>query len=87
MPRSTVPSNIGGCIRSMCTSGMILAVVGSSQPAGAQVQAVVGPRVRIDTGGGTFAANETTVSASEADPDVVIAGWNDWRRSGASEVN
>ena len=42
---------------------------------------VIGPRVRIDVIGGTFPANETTASASEADPNVVVAAWNDWRRS------
>jgi hypothetical protein len=51
--------------------------------AGAQV---VGPPVRIDPGGGTAAANETTASASEFNPNRIIAGWNDWRQSGGSEI-
>ena len=46
----------------------------------------IGPQNRLDPGGGTAAANETTVSASEFNPNVIIAGWNDWRRSGGSEV-
>lgn len=46
----------------------------------------VGPPVRIDTGSGTEAANETTASASDARPGVVIAGWNDWRNSTSFEV-
>ncbi|QOJ16859.1 MAG: exo-alpha-sialidase [Phycisphaeraceae bacterium] len=47
---------------------------------------IIGPQKRIDPGGGTFAANETTVSASEFNPNVIVAGWNDWRRSTASEI-
>ncbi len=47
----------------------------------------VGPPVRIDPAGGTAAANETTGVASEIDPDVVIAGWNDWRASTGQEIN
>ena len=46
----------------------------------------VGDQVRIDTTGGTFAANETTVSASDANPMHVVGSWNDWRDSGANEV-
>lgn len=46
----------------------------------------IGPQKRLDPGGGTAAANETTVSASEFNPNVIVAGWNDWRRSGGSEV-
>ncbi len=40
---------------------------------------IIGPQVRIDVGGGTFVANETSASASEMDPNVVIAAWNDLR--------
>jgi len=47
---------------------------------------IVGPPVRIDPGGGTAAANETTASASEFNPNVVIAGWNDWRQSTSQEI-
>ena len=39
----------------------------------------IGPQVRIDLGGGTEAANETTAAASETDPLRVVAGWNDYR--------
>ncbi|MCH8822160.1 MAG: hypothetical protein IH984_01505 [Planctomycetes bacterium] len=42
---------------------------------------IIGPQVRIDVGGGTSVANETTASASEMDPNVVIAAWNDWREA------
>ena len=42
----------------------------------------IGPQVRIDLGGGTAAANETTAAASEMDPLRVVAGWND-RRQGS----
>jgi len=41
----------------------------------------VGPQIRIDVNGGTFSASETTGAVSDADPDVIIAGWNDWRAS------
>ncbi len=40
---------------------------------------IIGPPIRIDLGGGTAWANETTGSASEFDPDVIVAGWNDYR--------
>ncbi|MCH8823797.1 MAG: hypothetical protein IH984_09855 [Planctomycetes bacterium] len=40
---------------------------------------IVGPQIRIDIGGGTAAANETTCSLSKLDPNVAIAGWNDYR--------
>lgn len=43
---------------------------------------VVGPQVRVDTVGGTDGANETTVSASHANPADVVAGWNDYRSGG-----
>ncbi|MEE9130220.1 MAG: sialidase family protein, partial [Phycisphaerales bacterium] len=46
---------------------------------------VIGPQVRIDVGGGTFAANETTASASEMDPNVIVAAWNDWRDAAPKE--
>ena len=47
---------------------------------------VVGPQIRIDPGGGTAAANETTMSASDVNPLELVGGWNDWRLSGGSEV-
>lgn len=40
---------------------------------------IVGPQIRIDIGGGTAPANETTCSLSKFDPNVAIAGWNDYR--------
>lgn len=42
-------------------------------------QPSVGPQIRIDLGGGMSAANETTGSLSKLNPNVVIAGWNDYR--------
>ncbi|MHC4413983.1 MAG: hypothetical protein ACYS0G_01735 [Planctomycetota bacterium] len=42
----------------------------------------IGDQVRIDVGGGTAKANETTASASEMDPRVIVAGWNDYRDQG-----
>lgn len=52
----------------------------------ASAQVEVGPQVRIDVGGGTFAANETTMAASDANPLEITGAWNDWRRSGGGEV-
>ncbi len=51
-----------------------------------QLQPTIGPQVRIDVDGGVEAANETTVSVSEANPNEIIAGWNDWRRSTGNEI-
>ncbi len=47
----------------------------------AQSGVSVGPQIHIDPGGGIFAANETTGSASAVNPLEIIAGWNDWRES------
>ncbi len=41
----------------------------------------IGPQVRIDLGGGTSAANETTAAANAMDPLRVTAGWNDYRQN------
>lgn len=38
----------------------------------------VGPQIRVDQTG-AIAGNETTVAASDVNPDEVIAGWNDYR--------
>jgi len=65
--------------------GLIVAAI-CLLPSGVFAQVTVGPPIRIDVGGSTFAANETTVSASDANPLEIIAGWNDWRRSGSSEL-
>ena len=50
------------------------------------VTPIIGPQQRIDVAGGTDAANETTGAASSVSPGDIIAGWNDWRDSGGSEV-
>ena len=60
---------------------MGLSVLAAASLAAAQPEPIIGPQVRIDPDGGTFAANETTCSVSEANPLEIIAGWNDWRRS------
>lgn len=62
-----------------------VAACGAAAPAVAQLQPIVGPPVRIDAGG-TAAANETTAAATSSNPNAIVAGWNDWRDSGASEV-
>jgi len=41
----------------------------------------VGPQVRVDVGGGTFAANETSIAGIRLAGDELVATWNDWRRS------
>lgn len=48
-------------------------------PNSAQAQVTVGSQVRVDTGRGTGACNETTISASKANPLEIVAGWNDYR--------
>ena len=48
---------------------------------------IIGPQVRVDVGGGRSAANETTASASEVDPNVIVAAWNDWRDAPPPEGN
>jgi hypothetical protein len=63
--------------------GLVIALATST--AWPQLLPVVGPPVRIDPGGGTAAANETTAAVSEANPQEIIAGWNDWRESDETE--
>lgn len=43
---------------------------------------VVGPQVRVDTGGGTAPGNETSIASSSVDSDQIVASWNDYRSSG-----
>lgn len=60
-----------------------------ADPAAAQLQPTYGPPSRVDTGGGTAAANETTaagVAGTHGNPGFVVAGWNDWRESGSIEL-
>lgn len=58
------------------------AVLVATSPAWAWVDPIIGPQTRIDPGGGTAPANETTASASELNPAVAVAGWNDYRTPG-----
>jgi len=67
-------------------AGVVLAFGLAVSVAQAQLMPVIGPQVRIDPGGGTEAANETTASVSEANPLEIIAGWNDWRLSQGTEI-
>ncbi len=60
-------------------AALAFVAVGVSARAGGPA---VGPQVRVDTVGGTAGANETTVSASDVNPNEIIAGWNDYRESG-----
>ncbi|MGI9012995.1 MAG: hypothetical protein ACR2GY_01955, partial [Phycisphaerales bacterium] len=41
----------------------------------------IGPQLRVDNTG-TISANETTASASDANPLDMISGWNDYRSDG-----
>ena len=42
----------------------------------------VGPQIRIDTHGGTAAANETSMASSDFNPLEVVGTWNDYREPG-----
>ena len=72
--------------RALVGAGVVLAFALAVSVAQAQLMPVIGPQVRIDPGGGTEAANETTASVSEANPLEIIAGWNDWRLSQGTEI-
>lgn len=41
----------------------------------------IGSAVRIDFNGGTYAANEISISSSESNPLELLAAFNDWRQS------
>ncbi len=56
----------------------------TARSAGSGVQ--VGPQVRVDVGAGIEACNETSCAGIDANPQEVVASWNDWRDSGSSEV-
>lgn len=75
-------------LEAMSTLRITVVLTAALLPAAAfaQLQPTVGPQVRLDVGGGTEAANETTISVSEANPDEIIAGWNDWRLSTSNEI-
>ena len=62
--------------RSVLTAVLLLA------PAATAQDPVIGAQTRIDPGGGSAPANETTASASELIPGVAVAGWNDYRQPG-----
>jgi hypothetical protein len=47
---------------------------------------VISPQQRVDENGGTEAANETTGAGTDVNSGELVAGWNDWRDSGASEA-
>ncbi len=65
---------------------VLLGVIATAMIGGAATAQEIGREVRVDNNGTTFAANETTAAASEANPMEIIAGWNDWRDSGGSEI-
>jgi hypothetical protein len=46
----------------------------------------VGPQVRIDKAGTTFAANETSAASTDVFPLEVVGTWNDWRDSTFNEI-
>ncbi len=47
----------------------------------------VGPQVRLDAGGGTSWANETTITSLHVSPNEVVAGWNDYRSGNNNGVS
>ena len=49
-------------------------------------QPEIGPQIRIDVKGTTFASNETSMASSDPRPLEAVAGWNDWRRSDGQEI-
>ncbi len=51
---------------------------------GSRLAPAVGPQVRMDSGGGTYAANETTMASLDGSPLEVVGAWNDWRQQGSS---
>ena len=55
----------------------VMIIAAPAAPATAGSDPDVGPQIRIDLGGGTSAANETTAAASDLFPNVVVAGRND----------
>lgn len=66
------------CMTSVGAAASVL-LVAAAATAG---DPVVGPQVRVDTVGGTDSADETSAAASDANPDEIVAGWNDYRSSG-----
>ncbi|MFQ5807265.1 MAG: sialidase family protein [Phycisphaerae bacterium] len=61
-------------------------VVGCALVCGVRAQPLVGPQIRIDNGGGTAAANETTIASTDLYPWEIVAGWNDYRTPGRIRV-
>jgi hypothetical protein len=51
----------------------------------ASAQVDVGPQIRIDVGGGSKAASETSIASSNVNANVIVAAWNDWRESTPNE--
>ncbi len=47
----------------------------------AGAQTTIGSQTRVDNGRGTQPCNETTMSASKANPLEIVGGWNDYRNS------
>jgi hypothetical protein len=46
---------------------------------GSRLTPQIGPQVRMDTGGGTAASNETTMASVNSSPMEIVGAWNDWR--------
>ena len=47
--------------------------------AASRLAPAIGPQVRMDAGGGTYASNETTMASVNSTPLEVVGAWNDWR--------
>ncbi len=75
------PASNRSCLRSVLPllAGFVLICGASAQP-------LVGPQIRIDNGGATAAANETTLASTDLYPREIVAGWNDYRTPGRIRV-
>ncbi len=65
-------SNRFGLLSVCCSLAALMLVPGG------WAQPLVGPQIRIDTGG-TAAANETSISSTDPYPWEIVAAWNDFR--------
>lgn len=63
----------------------LLTLAGAAAIALAQ-EPIIGPQVRIDNAGTTFAAHETSAASIDPNGREIVGTWNDWRRSTSSEV-
>ncbi len=71
---------VPGHVVALLTTGELpTALVVQGQSNAAHRSVIIGPQVRIDVGGGTAEANETTIAAADVRSGEVVAAFNDWR--------